>query len=665
MPRLSFDKLRRSLAAGPPALAYYLHGSENVLKDEALALILDRALDAGTRDFNLDITSAQQLDPAELPAACATLPMMAEHRVVVVRDIEAWKRKSKAKQPAIEYLAHPMPETVLVMVQGNDDDADDDLAGHCTSVACNALTGEQLDSWLDGRLAKHGVSIDATAREHLIRATGGDLGMLGAEIDKLAGLDGSGPFGVEVVGALVGVKFGETPDDWRDAVLRDDTSKALTLLPKLLEQTGNSGVKLVTILGTSLLALRWARATAERTRSRDHALAGKIKTDLLFKVRPQIGNYDSISRLLAEVVGKWSLARLEAATALALQADMSLKNTTISDEGGIVTDLILALATSRAPSTTADRTRSSRSPVGALVTSIVIAMALAAPLRAQATLPPKSARFQEIVRLAQEGYGDSARTVIGKILASMPRTDSNYAEALYTAGTVANTGDAMHGYFARVVVEFPESGWADKAELRLAELSYGNGNMDDVVQRVTKLFAEYPGSPVIPTAALWGARAAFDQQKLRIACDWITRGIAAAGDDLEIRNQLQFAKQRCNVGPGVQLAPVVPESLRAGPPPTTAPTPPPAPPAPARTSKPVAAAASPWRIQVAAVSDKAVIDRLTRKLEAAGFTVYTSKAPKGLVRIQAGPFASRAAAAAKLSAVRAAGGAGAFVTPAP
>ncbi len=69
--------------------------------------LLDAALDPAMRDFNLDILSAQQIDPDALEAACATLPMMAERRVVVLRDVEAWKRKTKAKQPAVAYLATP------------------------------------------------------------------------------------------------------------------------------------------------------------------------------------------------------------------------------------------------------------------------------------------------------------------------------------------------------------------------------------------------------------------------------------------------------------------------------------------------------------------------------------------------------------------------------
>jgi DNA polymerase-3 subunit delta len=347
MARLTLDKLRRSLATGAPAPTYYIYGGEGVLKDEAISLILTRALEPGTRDFNLDSFSAQQLDPAELPAACSTLPMMAERRVVLLRDIEAWKRKSKAKTPAVQYLDRPMTDTVLVMVQSNDDDPDDELASRSVSVECAAPTGDQLESWVDNRLATHGVLLEPAAREHLIRATGGDLGLLTGEIQKLGGLATDRPIDVDTVGALVGVRFGETAEDWRDAVVRDDTARASTLIPRLLETTSVSGVRLVAMLGTSLLVLQWARATAERDRIRDAALASRIRTELLFRARPNIGNYDPVSKLFAQVVGRWPVPRLRAAIAALLDADLALKNTTISDDGGILTDLVLTLGESR------------------------------------------------------------------------------------------------------------------------------------------------------------------------------------------------------------------------------------------------------------------------------------------------------------------------------
>jgi cell division septation protein DedD len=310
--------------------------------------------------------------------------------------------------------------------------------------------------------------------------------------------------------------------------------------------------------------------------------------------------------------------------------------------------------------------------------AVIAASAVATPVAAQASLSPTTARFQEIARRAQEGYGDSARTTIAAILSRTVATDPSYPEALYTAGAVARTGDSMRTIFAKLVVEFYSSAWADKSLVRLAQLEYGYGNMDKVVADITRLFDDYPRSSVLSTGALWGARAAFAQQKVPLGCGWLTKGIAAAGDDLELKNQLQFAKQSCNLGPGVQYAPQVPESLRVGPPPNPdtaarAPLPPPPPPPsvskPPVTNAPVTkappAAASPWRVQVAAISDKTVIARVVKKIEAAGFKAYTVPGPSGLTKIQAGPFATRAAAVAGLPKVKAAVGGSPIVVAAP
>jgi DNA polymerase-3 subunit delta len=346
MPRITPDRLTAALAKGSPAPVWYLHGSEMILKDEAVHALIDGILDPSLRDFNLDLHSAQQLAPEQLGEVCSTLPMMAERRVVILRDVEAWKRKSKAKQAAVDYLTKPSPDTVLVMVQGNDDDPDADLSKHATTVDCSTLTGDALDTWLDARLERAGVALQPDAREHLLRATTGDLGFLAAEVAKLAGLGGGDPIDRDTVGALVGIRHGETVDDWRDAVLRDDLPTAIAVLPRVLEQSGVSGVRLLLTLGGSLLMLQWGRATAEARKIRGRPLAEAIKSQL-FQVRPLVGNYNAFATTAAEAVPAWSLPRIAAAVRATLAADVTLKSTNISGEEGILTDLVLTLAATR------------------------------------------------------------------------------------------------------------------------------------------------------------------------------------------------------------------------------------------------------------------------------------------------------------------------------
>jgi DNA polymerase III subunit delta len=125
MPSYSFDSLFRSLGKGELAPVYYLYGLEDVLKDEAVRSILDRALEPGMRDFNLDQRSASQVDAEEVHALCNTLPMMAERRVVVFRELEAWKRKTKGRSEFFRYLERPNPQTVVILVQGSGEESED------------------------------------------------------------------------------------------------------------------------------------------------------------------------------------------------------------------------------------------------------------------------------------------------------------------------------------------------------------------------------------------------------------------------------------------------------------------------------------------------------------------------------------------------------------
>jgi len=87
MPGISFDAFSKLLKSGDIPPAIYLYGDEDVLKDEAVRAILDRVVDPGLRDFNYDQRSAGQLEAEAVETLCNTLPMMADRRLVVIREI--------------------------------------------------------------------------------------------------------------------------------------------------------------------------------------------------------------------------------------------------------------------------------------------------------------------------------------------------------------------------------------------------------------------------------------------------------------------------------------------------------------------------------------------------------------------------------------------------
>lgn len=344
MPAHSFDALFRSLNKGELASVYYLYGNQDVLKDEAVRAIVDRAVDPSVRDFNFDQRSAAELDAEEVDALCNTLPMLAARRVVVLRDVEGWKRKTKGRAAFLKYLEHPGAETVVILVQGAGEESEDrELAAGSYAVRFEPLPADRVHKWLLRRAGQLGMTLDPAAAQHLVLSVGADLGALASELDKLASLPPGDPLTQERIGELVGVRHGETQWDWRDAVLGDQPGRALTLLPAVLAQPGVSGVRLVTLIGTALVGLGIARAHYDRG-LRGGSLEGAIFKSLLNSRPFGLLGYKEEARRWGSWAPHWPSARIGAALEAARQADEALKTTTVSDERGVVTSMVLRMA---------------------------------------------------------------------------------------------------------------------------------------------------------------------------------------------------------------------------------------------------------------------------------------------------------------------------------
>lgn len=343
MPSQTFDALRRALKRGELAPAYYLHGPEDLLKDEVARAVLDRALDSSLRDFNFDQGSAASLDPEAVYALCNTPPMMADRRVVLIRDVEAWKRKTKARSTLLACLDRPSPDTVVLLVQSAADEAEDkELAARAISVSCDPLPPDRAARWLAHRGGPLGVSFAPGAAEHLVRVVGAGLGPLAVELEKLAAVSTGEPVTEEQVAALVGVRHGETMYDWRDAVLDGDAARAAGLLGPVLQQSGVTGVRLVTMLGTTVIGVGVVRAAWDKN------IRGSRLQDAAYQLQRRARVYGLLSwqeeaRRWAMWAPKWPVERIRAAVRMLVEADTALKETTLSDERGILLDVTMRM----------------------------------------------------------------------------------------------------------------------------------------------------------------------------------------------------------------------------------------------------------------------------------------------------------------------------------
>ena len=347
MPALTLDALLRNLKkkGAAPEPVYLLHGDEDVLKDEAIRALLDASVGAN-RDFNLDVRYAADLTPESFNALVNTPPMLAERRAVVVRGMEyVGKRKTKLRDELVRYLANPNPTTVLVLVVAAGEELDAEIARGCIAVDLEPLAADRVPRWLQHHASTVGVTLAPEAAELLISAVGGDLSSLARELEKLASLAAATgrPITAEDVTSLVGVRRGETIYDLIEAAMERNAARAAQLVEPVLELAGMSGVKILSLLGTHLVGTAVARA--ERDRGANPARLPDAVFRQLLAARPYgLRNYREEAANWSRWSAHWPAAELRAALRAALAADVALKTATVSDDRGIVMQLVLGFA---------------------------------------------------------------------------------------------------------------------------------------------------------------------------------------------------------------------------------------------------------------------------------------------------------------------------------
>jgi cell division septation protein DedD len=334
-------------------------------------------------------------------------------------------------------------------------------------------------------------------------------------------------------------------------------------------------------------------------------------------------------------------------------------------------------------------------------------------------------RLMDAVRAAQEGRGDSARTIVDRLLTATPPSDTLYPQILYTQAMVAGTAGDMRRLLQRVTVEYGTSSWADDALLRLVQMDYATRNFDGAARNLERLKLDFPATPLLPQAAYWAGRTYFDANNPSAACRWLADGMAQARNDVEVQNQLGYLYQRCDlradtgaqaaatdsgradstgrVPPGVQAASSAPGAPSPGAPPSSAPSPgtppvgaapspapvPVQPPdvanAPPGAANPSAAAANPppaaaptasaapsaaatartiYRVQIAAVATRKGAEDAARKARPLGLSVVTVQ-EKGLYKVRLGEYPTREAAQNAAASLKARLGGSPFVVAGP
>lgn len=189
--------LFQAIDQGAYEKVYFFHGPEEWVKQSAVQRLREKLLPEGLEELNEAVmeggVAQQVLEAAE------TLPVMADRRLVVVRDFPPLmpgkaKQEQEEAQRVLDWL-NDAPDTASVVfyVRGSADmrkklpSALSKLPG---AVSFEPLDDAELLKWANSRLKKLGKRIDRAALDSLTFLAGRSLNRLDGELEKLAAYAG-------------------------------------------------------------------------------------------------------------------------------------------------------------------------------------------------------------------------------------------------------------------------------------------------------------------------------------------------------------------------------------------------------------------------------------------------------------------------------------------
>lgn len=190
----NLQTLKNDIRAKQPGRLYIFCGEEVFLLHHYFAQMKRLLLDELTESFNYHSMNAETFDIQTFADSVENLPMMAEHTLVHVDEIDLFKLPEGERTKAAEILSD-IPDycTVIFTYETTAWKPDKRLKKLWEAIDKNGCIVEfqrqgqrELVSWVTRHFAARGKHISADLASYLIDITGGTMTALSGEIDKIA-----------------------------------------------------------------------------------------------------------------------------------------------------------------------------------------------------------------------------------------------------------------------------------------------------------------------------------------------------------------------------------------------------------------------------------------------------------------------------------------------
>lgn len=331
--KLSVEMFLPSIKRKEFAPVYFFYGEEDYLIDEIVDAIITEGVDAGTKGFNLDIVHGGEVDGKDIVSIASSFPMMAQRRVVVVKDFDRVANKELLES----YLERPSSSTSLVLIASKPDMRKKPyplLKKNSTGGEFSRLYDNEIPSWIQRRVKLFKKTITPEAADLLQAYVGNSLRDVVNQIEKLLIAIGSkSAIELQDVEAVVGVSKEFTVFELSKMVGEKNISRSMEIVERMME-TGESPQFIIVMLTRHYIIL-----------SKLHELRSMGKSDFELASAVRVSPY-FVKEYLSHL-RNYSVVAIEDAFLALARADRELKSSTT--DARLVMDVLLCEIMGQAP----------------------------------------------------------------------------------------------------------------------------------------------------------------------------------------------------------------------------------------------------------------------------------------------------------------------------
>lgn len=270
-----YEALRAAIKAGVPANLYIFYGEERYLLQTMARQLKELLIPGGFEEFNYHRLTGKGLTVQELAETAEAMPMMADHTLITVTDMDIFKLDESQRTALIDLLGDFPPYCTLVFLyeqvpykrDGKMKKLCAALNEYVQEVEFVQQERSDLLKWLKRRFAATGHDIDQTAADHLLFTCGSLMRGLIPEVEKIAAYAGHERITVADIDAVAEPVLDARIFDMTNAVTARNYDRAAAILADLLRMQ-TEPIAILAALGKELRRLYTARLALDGGKDR-------------------------------------------------------------------------------------------------------------------------------------------------------------------------------------------------------------------------------------------------------------------------------------------------------------------------------------------------------------------------------------------------------------